>query len=115
MYIRKSNLKSLLDILENLLIVIVADKGDGQTLGTETTSTTNTVKVGVSLSGQIVVDGQVDTLDIDTTTEDISSNANTLVELLKLLVALDTVEVVSKSIHFMKTNKTYRSSWLTPE
>lgn len=105
MYIRKSNLESLLDILENLLVVIVADKGDGETLGTETTGTTDTVEVGVSLSGQIVVDGQVDTLDINTTTEDISGNADTLVELLKLLVALDTVVVVSKSILFVMTNK----------
>ena len=105
MYIRKSNLESLLDILENLLVVIVADKGDGETLGTETTGTTDTVEVGVSLSGQIVVDGQVDTLDIDTTTEDISGNADTLVELLKLLVALDTVVVVSKSILLVMTNK----------
>jgi hypothetical protein len=89
-YVRKSNLEALLNLLENLLIILVADEGDGETLGSETTGTTDTVQVGVGIGGKVVVDGQVDTLDIDTTTEDVSGNANALVELLELLVALDT-------------------------
>jgi hypothetical protein len=51
------------------------------------------MKVGVSITWQIIVDGQVDTLDINTTTEDIGGDADTLVELLELLVALDTVYI----------------------
>lgn len=47
------------------------------------------MQVGIGIGGKIVVDGQVDTLDIDTTTEDISGDADTLVELLEFLVALD--------------------------
>lgn len=89
-YVRKSNLEALLDILQDLLIVFAADERDGQTLGTETTCTTDSVEVGIGISRQVVVDGQVDTLDIDTTAEDISGNANTLVEFLEFLVAFDT-------------------------
>lgn len=89
-YVRKSNLEALLNLLENLLIILVADEGDGETLGSETTGTTDTVQVGVGIGGQIVVDSQVDTLDIDTTTEDVSGNTDTLVELLEFLVTLDT-------------------------
>lgn len=89
-YVRKSNLEALLNLLENLLIILAADKGDGETLGSETTGTTDTVQVGVGIGGEIVVDGQVDTLDIDTTTEDVSGDTDTLVELLELLVTLDT-------------------------
>jgi hypothetical protein len=89
-YVRKSNLEALLNLLENLLIILVADEGDGETLGSETTGTTDTVEVGVGVGGQIVVDSQVDTLDIDTTTEDVSGNTDTLVEFLEFLVALDT-------------------------
>lgn len=89
-YVRKSNLEALLNLLENLLIILVADEGDRKTLGSETTGTTDTVQVGVGIGGQIVVDGQVDTLDIDTTTEDVSGNTDTLVEFLEFLVALDT-------------------------
>ena len=53
------------------------------------------MQVGVGITGEIVVDGQVDTLNIDTTAEDISGDTDTLVELLELLVALDTVAVIS--------------------
>ena len=49
------------------------------------------MQVRVSIAGQIVVDGQVDTLDIDTTAKDVGGDADTLVEFLELLVALDAV------------------------
>lgn len=48
------------------------------------------MQVRVSVGGEIVVDGEVDALDINTTAEDISGNTDTLVELLEFLVALDT-------------------------
>lgn len=88
---REGNFEALLDLLEDFLVILVADEGDGQTLGTETTGTANTVEVGIGIRGEIVVDGQVDTLDIDTTAEDVGGDTDTLVELLELLVALDTV------------------------
>jgi hypothetical protein len=87
---REGNFEALLDLLENFLVILVADKGDRETLGSKTTGTSDTVEVGVGIRGKIVVDGQVDALDIDTTAEDVSSNTDTLVELLELLVALDT-------------------------
>lgn len=43
--LRKGNFKSLFDFLEDLLVLLVADKRDGQTLGTEATGTTDTVQV----------------------------------------------------------------------
>jgi hypothetical protein len=89
--LRKGNLKALLNFLKNLLVILVADEGDRKTLGTETTGTTNTVQVRVGVGGEIVVDGEVNTLDINTTAEDISGNTDALVELLELLVALDTI------------------------
>jgi hypothetical protein len=49
------------------------------------------MEVRVRITWKIVVDGQVDTLNIDTTTEDISGNADTLIELLEFLVTLDTI------------------------
>ena len=73
------------------MVGISAHEGDGETLGTESTSTTDTVKVRISISGKIVVDCEVDTLNIDTTAEDISGDTDTLVEVLEFLVAFDTV------------------------
>jgi hypothetical protein len=69
------------------------DKRDGKTLGTETTSTTDTMKIRVGISRQVVVDSQVDTFDINTTTKDIGGNADTLVELLEFFVPADTKNI----------------------
>jgi len=49
------------------------------------------MEVRVGISGKIVIDGQVDTLDIDTTAENISGNTDTLVELFEFLISLDTI------------------------
>ena len=48
------------------------------------------MQVRVGISGQVIVDGKVDTLNIDTTTENIGGDTDTLVEFLELFVALDT-------------------------
>jgi hypothetical protein len=87
--------EALFNGLENSLVVGAADKRDTQTLGTETTGTTDTMQVSISLVGHVVVDGNVDALDIDTTTEDVGRDTDTSLELLELLVTLDTVEIVS--------------------
>lgn len=93
--LRKGNLETLLNLLQDFLIFLAAHERDSKTLGTETTSTTDTMQVGAGIAGQIVVDGQVDALNIDTTSEDISGNADTLLEILELLVAADTIYRVS--------------------
>jgi hypothetical protein len=49
------------------------------------------MQVGICVLGQVVVDGQIDLLDIDTTAEDVRGDTDTLVEILELLVALDAV------------------------
>lgn len=90
MYLRNGNLEALANSLEHLLVIIAADEGDGETLGTETASTTDTVQVRVGLARHVVVDGQIDALNIDTTAENVSGNTDALVELLELLVAANT-------------------------
>lgn len=82
--------EAVLDLLQDLLVLLAADERDGQTLGAKATGTTNTVKVRVGLGGQVVVDGNIDTLNINTTAEDVGGNTDTTVELLELLVAFDT-------------------------
>jgi hypothetical protein len=48
------------------------------------------VEVGRGITREIVVNGQVDALDVDTTTEDVSGDTDALLELLELLVTADT-------------------------
>ena len=55
------------------------------------------MKVRVSLVGHVVVDGYVDALDVDATTKDVSGDTDTGLELLELLVPLDTVEMLARS------------------
>lgn len=88
--LRDGNLEALSDGFNDALVFLLAHKGDGETLGTETTGTTHAVQVRVGITGHVVVDGQVDTLNVDTTSEDVGGNADALVEVLELLVALDT-------------------------
>lgn len=83
------DVESGLDLLQDLLFLLGRHKGHGQTLGTESTGSADSVQVLVSLGGQVVVDGQVDSLDIDTSTEDVGGHTDTLVELLEGLVSGD--------------------------
>ena len=92
--LRKSNFESLFNRFQNLLVGISADERNRQTLSTESTRTADTVEVRISISGKIVVDCEVDTLNIDTTAEDISGDTDTLVEVLELLVAFDTEQTL---------------------
>lgn len=90
LHVRDGDLEALANVLEHVLVGVLADEGDGETLGTETTGTTDTVQIRVGVRGHVVVDGQVDALDIDTTTEDVGRDTDSLVELLELLVPTDT-------------------------
>ena len=47
------------------------------------------MQIGIGVCGEIVVDGQIDSLDIDAAAKDISGNADTLVELFEFFVAFD--------------------------
>ena len=109
------HVKPLLDLLENVVVLGTADEGDAEALGTEAACTTNAMKVGVGIGGKIVVDGKVDFLDIDATAEDVGSNADTLIEVFELFVALDAVIGLAQRRKVAEEGKTYRSSCEIPE
>jgi hypothetical protein len=71
-YSRESNVEALLNGLQNSLILGAADERDAKTLGTEATSTADAVKIGVRLVRHVVVDSDVNTLNVNTTTKDVS-------------------------------------------
>lgn len=48
------------------------------------------MEIRVSITWEIIVDRQVNTLNINTTAEDVGGNANTLVEFLEFLIPFDT-------------------------
>lgn len=75
--------------MQNLPILVGGDERDGKALGTEAAGTTDTVEIGIGIGGQVVVDGEVDPLDVNTTAKDIGSHTDALVELLEFLVPAD--------------------------
>lgn len=50
------------------------------------------MQVRIGLVGHVVVDGDVDALDVDTTAKDVGGDTDSRLELLELLVALDTTK-----------------------
>lgn len=94
--LRQSHFKTLFNLSEDLLILLAADKRDGQPLGSESASATDTMKVRAGICGQVVIDGKVDALNVNAATENISRNTDPLVEFLELLEALNTAGGVSR-------------------
>ena len=56
------------------------------------------MEIRVGIGGEIVVDGQVDALNVDTATEDIRGDANSLVKLLEFLVPTDTATLLARKL-----------------
>jgi hypothetical protein len=54
------------------------------------------MEVRVGLVGHVVVDSHVDALNVDTTAENVGGYTDTRLELLELLVALDTVKKLAR-------------------
>lgn len=96
--LRQGNLETLFNRFENLLVFGAADEGDTETLGTETTSTADTVQVRIGFVRHVVVDGNVDTLNINTTAEDIRRDADTSLEVLEVFVAFDTITTSARNL-----------------
>ena len=74
-----------------MTIFVSAHEGDGQTLRSEAAGTANAMKVGVSVERHVEVEDNVDLLDIDTTTEELSSDEDAVTELLEALVNLKSI------------------------
>lgn len=90
--------ESLLDLLHLLLILGARDERDSKTLGTEAASTTHSVQVLVRHIREVIVDDDVHSLNIDTTTEQVSGHQDSLVELLEGLEAGDALVLLQVGV-----------------
>jgi hypothetical protein len=70
------------------------------------------MQVRICLLGHVIVDGDVDTLDINTTTEDVGGHADAGLELLEFLVSLDTAKTLDK---ILRTEKPERIHTALPD
>jgi hypothetical protein len=79
--------------------VLGGDEVDGNTLSAETTTTTNSVDVVLTVGGKIVVDDQGNLLDIDTTGEKVSGDQDTRRTGSELLHNQVTLTLVHVTVH----------------
>ena len=85
------NLEPVLNLIENLGISLITDKGDGQTLGSEAAGTANAMKVGISVERHVEVEDDVDLFNIDATAEELCCDEDAVTELLEALVNLKSI------------------------
>ena len=78
-----------MNTVENFSIFRRRDERDGQTLGTEATSTADTMEVSFGAFGHIVVDDNVNSFDVNTATEEVGGDEDAEVEVLEALEALN--------------------------
>lgn len=82
--------ESSLNLRQHLCIFFRRYKRDTESFCTKPTSTSDSVQVCVWFTRNIVVDGDVDALDIDTSSKDIGTDTDSLLECLELFVACNT-------------------------
>ncbi|KAH3662352.1 hypothetical protein OGAPHI_005604 [Ogataea philodendri] len=93
------DIESFLDLVQDLLVLFVGHKRHRKSLGTESTCSSDSVQVLVGLARKIVVDGQVDSLDIDTSSKHVGRDTYSLVVLLEQLVSGDSLLLWNTGVH----------------
>lgn len=101
--VRQSHLEPLLNCLKYVCVIITADEGDTKALGPEPPSTTDTMQVRIGITRQIVVDSEIDSLNIDTTAEDIGGHTDPLVKLFEFFVSLDSAAHQHGTLEYFQT------------
>lgn len=83
------DLESGLDGLEDLAVGVRGDERDGQSSGSESSGSSDSVEVRVGVGRLVVVDDNVDSLDVDSSSKDVGADKDSLLERLELLVPLN--------------------------
>ena len=97
--LRDVHLEPVLDLVEDLGVALVRHEGDGETLGSKPASSGNTMKVGVSVLGHVVVEHNVDSLNVHATAEEIGGHEDSLLEILELLVSGESLLLSHASVN----------------
>lgn len=79
------HLESALDIVENIGVFLRRYERDGEALGTESASSSDSVKILISLVWHVKVDDDVDSLNIDTSSEKVGADHDSVLARLELL------------------------------
>lgn len=72
------DVEAVLHVIQDLCVVLVRDEGDGESFGTETASTGDSMQVGVGVFGHVVVEHDVHTFNVHAATEEIRGDEDAL-------------------------------------
>jgi hypothetical protein len=89
------DVESLLHILEDNEVFWGAEEGDCESLSSESACSADSVEVGITVSGHVHVEDDVDFLNVDSSPEDVCCHHNSVLELLEVVVPLDSIPVKS--------------------
>jgi len=73
------------------MILRAADEADSQTLCTESSSSSDSVEIGVRILRHVKVEDHIDLLNVNSSAEDISSNHDPVLELLEVIISLNSL------------------------
>ena len=94
------NFKSLLNFFQDFQVLGPTHESNGQSLSSEPSSSSDSVKVGIRILRHVIVEDHIDLLNIDSSSEDVCSHHNPVLELLEVIVSLDSIEI--KKLIFVK-------------
>lgn len=82
-----------LDVSENLFIILRGHEGDGLTLGFETACSADSVHVVIWGDGHVKVDNEIDSLDINASSEQVGCDQDSILAFFEFGVDSSTVFV----------------------
>ena len=105
---RNIHFKSSLHLIQVFLVRFTANKRNRNTFGTETTRTTDTVQELISVVGEVIVDHNVHSLNINTTAKQIRRDQDTSFEVLEGFVFGNTFLLFHSSMDTNGRKVTFR-------
>jgi hypothetical protein len=88
------NFEPILNLLQDLVVFVVTTETDSQTFGTESTGSSNSVQVGIRVFWHVVVENDVHSLDIDTSSEEIGGDQDSSLEVFEQRVSFESFLLV---------------------
>lgn len=74
------DVEPVLDVVQGFCVVFIRNEGNGEAFGTETTGTSNAMQVGIGIFRHVVIEYDIDTFNVHSTSEKICGDKDTLLE-----------------------------------
>jgi hypothetical protein len=93
-----ADFESALNLFKDFGVVFGADETDGKTFGTESTGSGYSMEISIRILWHIVVENDVNSFDIDTSSEKIGGDQNSSLKVFELAVPLQSLFLVHASV-----------------